>query len=636
MCGIAGFIDFAGRLGKPDLRSMVASLRHRGPDDEDALVIDGPATRVGLGHARLSILDLTEAGRQPMRHEQLSIVFNGEIYNYREIRKELIARGHAFHTDSDTEVILHSFAEWGVRCLDLFIGMFAFVLHDARSEQVYFVRDRVGVKPLYVYQSTDAWLFASELKALRANKVFSAQLSQSGLRSFFENGYVADDDCIYENCNKVDAGTYWVLSLRTRRCERVRWWNYACLHQAPKLTIGFDDAADELEALLKSACEYRMVADVPVGVFLSGGYDSTAVVSLLQSASSSQIKTFTIGFTEGNDEAPSARATASFLGTDHHELYCSPADALHTISQLPEVYDEPFADSSAIPTLLVSRLARSRVKVALSADGGDELFCGYDSYPITARRIARMGQIPSALRGPIGESLRLATNLFPKSAHALRHRLLGIGESLAASNVQMAQRLHERSRKMPQSMLNQLLPGDRESRMETRGGWPDGADPMEAAMGLDYQTYLKDDILTKVDRATMSVGLEGREPFLDHRVAQFAARLPLSYKFDGLTTKRILKHIVHRHVPKEMMARPKAGFSLPIMKWLRDELSELFSETCSADQLRVSEFLDPRVVESWIKSFQGGRFHYSPLIWRIFMYQLWANRWLTKSAMTRQ
>ncbi|TXK65576.1 asparagine synthase (glutamine-hydrolyzing) [Alkalisalibacterium limincola] len=627
MCGIAGFVDFAGRLGEPDVRSMVASLRHRGPDDEDVLVIDGLATRVGLGHARLSILDLTVAGRQPMCRGPLSIVFNGEIYNYREIRKELIARGHAFQTESDTEVILHSFSEWGIRCLDRFIGMFAFVLCDARSEQVYFVRDRVGVKPLYVYQHQDCWLFGSELKALRANQAFDAQVSQSGLRSFFENGYVADDGCIYENCNKVDAGTYWVLSLKTRRCERVLWWDYARLHEAPKLALEFEDAADALEALLKSACDYRMVADVPVGVFLSGGYDSTAVVSLLQSAASSRIKTFTIGFTEGNDEAPHARATARLLGTDHHELYCSPADALQTISQLPEVYDEPFADSSAIPTLLVSRLARNSVKVALSADGGDELFCGYDSYPTTARRIARMSLIPPGLRGVASRSLKVAEHLLPKSRHALRHQILGLGESLVPNNALMAQRLHERSKKVPRSMLDQLLPGDRESRIPSQQRWPRGMDPVEAAMGLDYQTYLKDDILTKVDRATMSVGLEGREPLLDHRVAEFAARLPFDFKYDGYTTKRILKHIVHRHVPKEMMTRPKAGFSLPIMKWLRGELSELLSETCSPDQLRNSNILDPHVAESWIKSFKDGRFHYSPLIWRIFIYQLWAVRW---------
>lgn len=627
MCGIAGFVDFFGSLDESDLLPMITSLHHRGPDDQSFKVFDNASARIGLAHARLAILDLSEAGRQPMNHGPFTIVYNGEVYNFRELRKELVARGHEFRTETDTEVIIHSFDEWGVSCLDRFVGMFAFVLYDSIRKMVYFVRDRVGVKPLYVYRDQKCILFGSELKALTANKGFKARISPRDLKSYFRHGYVPDDGCIFQDCHKVDAGTYWVIDLETRRCDRVRWWSQTMLHKSSKLELDFEEAADALEDLLRSACEYRMVADVPVGVFLSGGYDSTAVAALLQTAQSRKLKTFTIGFTEGNDEAPHARATARHLGTDHYELYCSPVDVLEVLGRLPDVYDEPFADSSAIPTLLVSRLARQTVKVALSADGGDELFCGYDSYLATLRRVRKLSRVPLALRGVIGGSMRAASALLPESAHAMRHRLLGLGHSLNYSDVLMSQRLHEHSREMPKSLIESLIPGASVQGDHRRDrAWPSGLHPIEAAMGIDYQTYLKDDILTKVDRATMSVGLEGREPLLDHRVAEFAARLPFEYKYDGRITKRILKHVVHRYVPESMMSRPKAGFSLPIMKWLRGDLRHMLRDTCSRDRMSASGLIDPMVCDLWLRRFFDGSFHYSPLIWRLFVFQSWYSR----------
>lgn len=628
MCGIAGFIDTSGVLDESTLRRMQSSLQHRGPDDRGSMIATEGDSRLGLAHTRLSIIDLSDAGHQPMQFGPFSIVYNGEIYNFREIRDDLVAQGHTFVTDCDTEVILHAFAEWGIACLDRFIGMFAFALHDSASRNVYFVRDRVGVKPLYIHIGRRFFLFGSELKALHSCPDFHPRISRPDLQAFFRNGHVPDDRCIYEDCHKVDAGTYWVLNTQTLQHRVVRWWDQTEQHRQDKTRATFDEATDELDHLLHSACEYRMVSDVPVGVFLSGGYDSTAVASVLQSRSTKPIKTFTIGFTEGNDEAPAAREIAKALGTEHHELYCSPKEALEIVPRLPDIYDEPFADSSGIPTTLVSRMAREHVTVALSADGGDELFGGYNSYPQTWRRVKALHLIPQQMRELLRAPLRRATRLTTGKASALRHKSEALADSLSKNPALMAQRLHGASRLMPSSLVDDLIPpkGAVITDFMDRN-WPIGTHPIEACMGLDYQTYLKDDILTKVDRATMSTGLEGREPLLDHRIAEFAARLPTSYKYDGSTRKRILKAVVHRRVPQALMHRPKTGFSLPLMKWLSNGLKEQFDHVCSYTAFQESELLNTDTAQSWVSAFREGKFHYTPLIWRLFVFQSWQDRW---------
>lgn len=628
MCGLSGFIDKSGKLTDSTLRRMQSSLQHRGPDDNGLWIVNDGETRVGLAHTRLAIMDLSNAGQQPMRFGPLSIVFNGEIYNFREIRDDLIAVGHAFITDCDTEVILHAFAEWGTACLDRFVGMFAFALHDSTARRIYFVRDRAGVKPLYVYLGRNMWLFGSELKALVACAEFPARVSTGAIRAFFRHGHVPDDRCIYEDCHKVDAGTYWVVDTQSLQYRVVRWWDQTALYGRKGTRASFEEATDELEDLLYSACNYRMVSDVPVGVFLSGGYDSTAVASILQCRSSQPIKTFTIGFTEGNDEAPAARKIAQALGTEHYELYCSPMEALEIVPKLPEIYDEPLADSSGIPTTLVSRMAREHVKVALSADGGDELFGGYNSYPQTWRRLKTLYRIPPQMRDSLAAPLRTAIRTTTRNASALRHKTEALANSLSSNNALMAQRLHGAARLMPRSLIDALIPHTAPDDADfIDRDWPRGTHPIDACMGLDYQTYLKDDILTKVDRATMYNSLEGREPLLDHRLAEFAARLPISYKYDGTIRKRILKAVVHRRVPQTLMQRPKSGFSLPLMKWLANELKPEFDKVCSDRALRESEFFETDTARSWIAAFRAGRFHYTPLIWRLFVFQSWHDRW---------
>ncbi len=559
----------------------------------------------------------------------LSIVFNGEIYNFRELRAELEKDGHTFRTGTDTEVILHAFLKWGIQCVERFIGMFAFCLHDSRAKRVYLVRDRAGVKPLFVYRRSKFWLFASELKAFHECRQFRPEINTTEVIAYFDHGYVPDGRCIFKDCEKVDAGEYWEIDLETRDVNKHRYWSAHDCYQAPKLSINYPDAVDELERLLHSACDYRLIADVPVGVFLSGGYDSTAVAAILQSGRSSKISTFTIGFTEGNDEAPFARETARRLGTDHHELYCSEKEAQQLIPELATVFDEPFADSSAIPTILVSKMARQHVKVALSADAGDELFCGYSTYRSLYDRMQRIARIPRPLRPPMNQLGKLSAAMIPHTQKGLSHRISGLLQALSPSDSITGQKLYAFSRQLPRYYRNNiLLEKTNSSNFAYQPDWEDGSKGLEGAMALDYATYLKDDILVKVDRATMSVGLEGREPLVDHRLLEFAARLPLEFKFDGNVSKKILKDVVHRYLPADTLQRPKTGFSLPIYSWLRGELSGLLDEFCSPAALRETGFLNEEFLSSQIGLFRKGRLHYSPLIWRLLMLQMWQRKWL--------
>ncbi len=636
MCGVTGFLDPAGTLDEVALGAMVATLDHRGPDDRGTWVSAPDAgARVGLGHARLSIIDLSPLGHQPMTSGPLTIVFNGEIYNYRELRDALLERGHAFVSHSDTEVILASFREWGIDCLSRFVGMFAFALHDANSRRLYLVRDRAGVKPLFVYRppSRDVVLFGSELKAFHACPRFSPSLQQEEVLSYFDYGYIPDDRCIFEHCHKVDAGHYWEINLDTLDVDVRRYWSVVDAYRQPKLKLSYPEATDALEELLKSATRYRMVADVPVGVFLSGGYDSTAVAALIQSEQTEKLKTFTIGFEEGNNEAPFARQTADYLGTDHHELTCTEQQALDIIPDLPTIFDEPFADSSAIPTLLVSRMAREHVKVSLSADAGDEVFCGYTTYLRLHGRMQRLAKFPWPLvHGASRVGRRLLRRPLQRASARTEHMALGLLEGITNSSALTGERLHAFAKQLPGRYRQAMVRGLNDGRyLSHKPLLPaDVADALgiEGAMALDYATYLKDDILVKVDRATMACSLEGREPLLDHRLIEFAAKLPLSFKLDGGVSKRILRDVVHRYVPASMMDRPKAGFSLPIYSWLRGPLRPLLDDVCSDEMIARTGFLNPDFFGRQVRRFKEGSLWYSPLVWRLFMLLLWHRRWM--------
>ena len=629
MCGITGFIDYNKNTSRSTLGSMVNTLKHRGPDDYGFEIYTNDYASVGLGQTRLSILDLSPAGHQPMQYRHLSIVFNGEVYNFKEIKDELRDLGHQFKSNSDTEVILHAFEMWGTECVSRFIGMFAFVIYDQKTKKKYFFRDRAGVKPLFYYHQDDMFLFASELKALMQHPKFEKSLDLGALSTYFDYGYIPTPYCIFENTFKLEAGSYLEYDIAENSVRQRTYWNAIDYYQKPKLNIGFQEAKEELEVLLKSAFQYRMVADVPVGVFLSGGYDSTAVAAILQGCNNSKLKTFTIGFEEGNNEAPYARNTASYLGTNHHEYTCTTREAQEIISDLPHYYDEPFADSSAIPTMLVSRFARKHVTVALSADAGDELFAGYTSYPKLINKLKWMNRIPGQLKETSATLFSAMSSMVPSSQLALKHKLNGLSQSLNTNHYKQASELFRVASSLPLTYKERLFVDNAKEYPTKYHINPSGFHhEAEIALAVDYQSYLQNDILTKVDRATMSVSLEGREPLVDHRLLEFAAQLPFSYKYNGISTKRILKDIVHKYVPKEMMARPKTGFSLPIYSWLRDDLNYLVKDYLNEKELSVSGLFDVPFLVEQVSLFNANKLHYSPFIWKLLMFQMWYKKWM--------
>jgi asparagine synthase (glutamine-hydrolysing) len=628
MCGITGFIDYSASATHEPIESMVNSLAHRGPNDRGRWFKETPAALVALGHTRLSILDLSNAGKQPMQYEHLTLVYNGEIYNFKALRKTLAAMGHRFITESDTEVVLHAFAQWGPQCIDQFIGMFAFALFDADAQRIYFVRDRVGVKPFYYYQSNDLFVFGSELKALMAHPRCGRELNTSVLGTYFDLGYVPGEHSIYRNTKKLPPGHYLAFDIGTHKLNLHRYWSASDCYAEPKSTLRYDDAKAQLHGLLKSACSARMVSDVPVGVFLSGGYDSSAVTALLQTETGQRIKTFTIGFESGNNEAPYARDTADYLGTLHHEYICTTKEAQEIIPDLADIYDEPFADSSAIPTVLVSRFAKQHVSVALSADGGDETFAGYHDYAKWRRYAQRLKMIPKGVRPGVARLSKLATNLIPRSIVHRRHQLESISASLNEASGRSGATLYAQMRTLPSFYRDGLIIHHPPPLSHALNQTMSLADPSEHPMLADYLSYLPDDILVKVDRASMSTSLEARDPLLDHRLLEFAARLPLSYKANQLSSKRILKDIVHEYLPKGLLDRPKRGFSIPLKQWLKGDLRPLLMDTLSPDSVRRTGLLNADFVSQTLKQFDDGTLHYTDLIWKIFMLQQWSDRWL--------
>jgi len=629
MCGITGFVDYKNRNSRADLEKMVDVLSHRGPDDNGVEIYRCNTCQVGLGHARLSIIDVSSSGHQPMSFENLTITYNGEIYNYIEIREELISLGHKFKTNSDTEVILHAYKQWKKEAVHKFIGMFAFAIYDKKSQELVLFRDRAGVKPLYYFVKDNIFLFSSELKSFYSNPEFPKEIDNKSLGNYFNFGYIPAPNSIFKDTFKLQPGHILTYSLSKNSYSIAAYWKPRDFYSRHKLTISYDEAKHDLKVLLLNAFQYRMVADVPVGVFLSGGYDSTAVAALLQENMTNKLKTFTIGFKEGNNEAPHAKQTAELLGTDHYEYVCTTKEAQDIISDLPFYYDEPFADSSAIPTILVSKLARQYVTVALSADAGDEIFSGYNSYTLLRKYLGVLNKIPNSLKNSSIVSLNVLSKLLPGNKISLRHKIQGIYKSLNQDELLQGKLLFKYMNSLPKEYNKNLFNEEIKFYSSSYDTEPVIAiDSIENAMLTDYQMYLSGDILTKVDRASMSVSLEGREPLLDHRIFEFVSRLPLQYKLDSFTGKRILKDIVHDYIPYEMMNRPKTGFSIPLKSWLQGDLSFLINEFLSEESLAKSEIFNSRFVKKKIDLFKRDKLHYVPFIWKILMFQMWYFKWM--------
>ena len=611
---------------------MNDTLLHRGPDGEGCEVINNTHAHIGLGHRRLSIIDLSEGGHQPMHYHPYSIVYNGEVYNFAEIKAELIQKGHQFVSHSDTEVIIHSYAEWGAKAVDRFIGMFVLVIYDAEKQEVFCCRDRAGIKPFFYYWHNDLFLFGSELKALVAHPHFQKSIQPAAIHSFLQFGYVPHPHCIFEHTHKLSPGHSLLIHLATKAFHLSQYWNVYDADNKPALALSFEEAKQETERLLQSACNYRMVSDVPVGVFLSGGYDSTTVTALLQKDRTEKIKTFTIGMPDaGLNEAPYAKEVAAFLGTDHTEYYCTEKEALDIVPSLPFFYDEPFADSSAIPTTLVSKIARQQVTVALSADAGDEVFAGYNRYDYLIKYGKRIQGIPMVLRKALSG---IMDKVDAHSIPILRDKYLFPSRYEKIKNfLQEPDDFHinlSLSRQFREEELQKLLlrPDTKlATAFDSRELKSEFYNTLHYVMAIDYQTYLVDDILQKVDRATMSVSLEGREPFLDHRVIEWAASLPIEYKYHQGTKKHILREIAHQYVPKHLLDRPKMGFGIPIATWLESSLKPFADYYFSESYLQKQQIFDVSAVQQIVKSFYTGKKERAEKIWYLLMFQMWFEQW---------
>ncbi|MFQ5773403.1 MAG: asparagine synthase (glutamine-hydrolyzing) [Kiloniellaceae bacterium] len=653
MCGIAGLIDPTGRLGAEGLRAaaarMAETLRHRGPDD-GGVWIDARAG-VAFGHRRLSIIDLTPAGHQPMAsHDgRYVITYNGEIYNFRELRAGLEERGHRFGGHSDTEVLVAAVVEWGVtEALKRCNGMFAFALWDRAERALYLARDRLGEKPLYFGWADGAFLFGSELKALRAWPGFAPAIDRGALALYLRHNAVPAPFSIYRGLYKLPPAC--VLRITPDMCAEApgiedlegRFEPYWSARRAAEsgLAAPFGGAESEavhaLDACLREAVASRMVADVPLGAFLSGGVDSSTVVALMQAQSTRLVRTFSIGFHEaGYDEAVHAKAVARHLGTDHTELYVTPGQAMDVIPRLPALYDEPFADSSQIPTFLVSQLARRHVTVSLSGDGGDELFGGYNRYVWTRNIWRKTGWMPHVVRRAAAELLtrvpprrwdRMFAAVDPVLPMHLRHRLPGdkmhkLATVLALDGPETLYRFLVSHWRDPSRVVDGA--DEPATVLTDRRRWADVGDLTQRMMFFDLVSYLPDDILVKVDRASMGVGLEARVPLLDHRVVEFAWRLPMSLKVRDGQGKWALRQVLHRYVPREPIERPKMGFGVPIDSWLRRPLRDWAEALLDETRLRREGFFDPEPIRRLWSEHLSGQRNWQYHLWDVLMFQAW-------------
>jgi len=643
MCGLTGFWDRRAAMAREALARQVErmsdTLERRGPDDSGAWVDE--ACGIALGFRRLAIVDLSPTGHQPMLSAdgRFVVAYNGEVYNFRELRAELEAVGARFRGTSDTEVMVEGFARWGVRpTVERLIGMFAIAAWDRQNRKLHLVRDRLGIKPLYWGRFGSLLLFGSELKALRVHSGWNPEVDRPAAGAFLRFGYVPAPHSIYRGVRKLEPGA--LLTIAAEGEERIeRFWSLPDVvreARTARIAASDDEATDQLESLLKDAVGRRMVADVPLGAFLSGGIDSSTVVALMQAQSDRPVRTFTIGFREpGYNEAEQAKAVAKHLGTDHTELYVEPDHARAVIPHLPDYYDEPFSDSSQIPTFLISELTRRHVTVALSGDGGDELFAGYNRYVWAEVIWRRLGHLPAAARNIVAATLRslpvrtwdrvfglVPGSMRPRLAGDKVHKLAGM---LALSGPDALYRQLVSQWDAPE----RLMPDVAESRGllfdETVAGIvPDFAERMRY---IDTLTYLPDDILTKVDRASMAVSLEARVPLLDHRVVAFAWRLPPHMLVRGGMAKFLLRRVLYRYVPRALNERPKMGFGVPIDAWLRGSLRDWAEDLLSERRLRDSGLEPEPILTQWHHHLSGARSVPYPL-WAVLMLQAWRQRWM--------
>ena len=641
MCRITGFWDFSYH-NNYDMDSVLIKMRdsmiHGGPDDAGIYVEKTKA--IGLAHRRLSIIDLSLTGQQPMCSEDGSLVitYNGEVYNFKEIRDELSAKGYIFKSTSDTEVVLKSYQEWGLEAVNRFRGMFAFALWDRKKEELVLLRDRVGIKPLYWYYNNGLFLFGSELKSFHHHPGFERNIDKKALATYLSFGYIPAPNSIFTDTFKLKPGSILTIN-RAGNIKIEEYWNVDEYYlegtesgEAKYLNSSSEEEAiEELEEILKESFKYRMVADVPVGVFLSGGIDSSLVAAIL-AKEGYNLKTFTIGFKEKEyNEAGYAKEIAQYLGTEHTELYCTAEEAFKVIARLPQLYDEPFGDSSAIPTHLVSMLAKEKVKVSLSADGGDELFCGYNSYELVGERIQKLKRTVG-----VGLLRKLMNTVSAETANNIYNRFQPILpdyenfadkyskiKSILKAKTVLEEFITASKYFLPENLSALGLP-----EIYYQNNQQNTLNQFHQMMLFDFHNYLTEDILTKVDRASMGVALESREPLLDHKIVEFAAKLPISYKYRNKTRKWIIKKILNKYIPESMLDRPKKGFSVPIHNWFKDDLKGLMIDYLSPERIIREGILNSEAVTELKNSYFNNNGVSIRKLWFLLMFEMWHENWM--------
>jgi len=633
MCGIVGFLT-SKATDVPDhevLRTMRDSLVHRGPDDSGEFIrpVDERGPFVFLGHRRLSIIDLS-GGHQPLSNENETVwaIFNGEIYNFRELRSGLEARGHKFKTTSDTEVIVHSYEEYGEECFKRFNGMFAIGIWDESQKRLVLARDRLGKKPLYYSLINGTFIFASELKAILGYPYFPRKVDPLSLMKYLFFEYIPSPHTIFKDAKKLPPASY--LIWEGRKTEVQEYWSPFCIEQTEK---DLSEAEVELRMvdLLRNSVKRRLISDVPLGVFLSGGIDSSTITAFAQKEVPGKIKTFSIGFEDPSfDESKYARLASKHLGTEHHEQTMTPSDLLNLVPNLPDILDEPMADASILPTYLLSKFTREHVTVALGGDGGDELFAGYPTY--LAHKFARRYEM---FRGSLHPIIAFLGNLLPVSDNNIsfdfkvKKFLSGIGYPDGIRNfVWLGSFSFPELRKVLSLGLD--VPFDpiriAEEIQSYERGFP-LKDETTLLQYLDLKLYLQDDILVKVDRASMACSLEVRAPFLDHEFVEFVMNLPSSLKLRRFTAKYLLKKVMKDFLPKEVIHRKKKGFGVPIAKWVKGPLRELFGDLLSFDRIKREGFLNPSYVSSLLQDHLVNKKDNRKQLWTLLVWELWVNRY---------
>ncbi len=625
MCGICGFYS-KKNISMDQLAAMNDTMRHRGPDDRGAEIFCARKEyTVGLAQRRLSILDLSPLGHQPMHSKdgRVSIVFNGEIYNFKELKEEL--SDYPYVSACDTEVILAAYLKWGLTCVRKLRGMFAIAIYDRDEDKLYLIRDRIGKKPLYYYEKDGDLIFASELKPIINCPGFVPVVRKEVLSRYLYQQYLCGPDSILEHVYKVRPGQ--IVCFSYGEVTKYQYWDIKQIYKKKyNDNIEYEDAKEELKDLLRDAVGERLVADVPVGTFLSGGYDSSLITAIAQEISKEPVKTFSIGFHEEKyNEAGYAKEVAKHLGCQHTEMYIGEEDMFSLVEQIPRFYDEPFADSSQIPSMLVSSLAKKDVTVVLSGDGGDELFCGYNIYEKVkqAQQLDKLGAVAAA----VGDALRI-TDKYPFKVRVIaKNRNKEAKTQFVSGNY-----LDVANQMVLSDVAKNSLPCyyDFESIYEEEN-W------QVRRMLLDMETYLPEDILCKVDRASMMYSLEARCPILDQRVIEYALRLPHEFKYKAGVKKRILKDLAYDYVPRELLERPKKGFSVPLDKWLRGPLREQVLSMSGREYLTSQGIFDADYVSSFLESYMrtgdagaGTGANYSHMVWAYFMFQKWYETYIRK------